>query len=77
MNIKILGTGCKKCNETEQFVRDFVSKHNIEATIEKVTDLKEITQYGVMLTPSVVVDGKAKIVGKIPTEKELIKALGI
>lgn len=77
MNIKILGTGCKKCNVTEQVVKDFVAKHNIEATIEKVTDLKEIAQYGVMLTPSVVVDGKAKIVGKIPTEKELLKALGI
>lgn len=73
MEIKVLGTGCKKCNETEVLVNQTIQSHNLNATVEKVEDLKQIARYGVMRTPAVVVNGKVKIVGKVPTEEELLK----
>jgi len=73
MEIKILGPGCKRCNQTEQNVRDIVAEHSFDATIVKVTDPLKIAAHGVFGTPSVVVDGQVKCTGKIP-EKEEIKA---
>lgn len=73
MEIKVLGTGCKKCNETEDLVKKVANDLKIDGSVEKINDLKEIAKYGVMLTPAVVVDGKVKIVGKVPSEKELIQ----
>ena len=73
MEIKVLGPGCPKCKQTEQNVKDAVSETGIDATVEKVTDVMEIAGYGVFGTPSVVIDGEVKSVGKIPT-KEDVKA---
>jgi small redox-active disulfide protein 2 len=73
MEIKVLGPGCPKCKQTEQNVKDAVVETGVNATVEKVTDLMEIAGYGVFGTPAVVIDGKVKSVGKIPT-KEDVKA---
>ena len=73
MEIKVLGPGCPKCKQTEQNVKDAVTETGIDATVEKVTDVMEIAGYGVFGTPSVVIDGEVKSVGKIPT-KEDVKA---
>lgn len=73
--IKILGTGCRKCQQTEIFVREILAKHNIEATVEKIEDIAVIMQYNVISTPAVVVDESIKIKGKVPSEKELLNAL--
>ena len=72
MEIKVLGPGCPKCQKTEQAVKDAVAEAGVDASIEKVTDIIEISKYGVFGTPAVVVDGEVKSVGKIP-EKEAIK----
>ncbi len=72
MDIKVLGPGCAKCRKTEEVVKEAVSETGTDATVEKVTDLMEIAQYGVFGTPAVVIDGEVKCVGKIP-EKEDIK----
>jgi small redox-active disulfide protein 2 len=73
MEIKILGSGCSKCKQTEKIVREAVSEAGVEAQIEKVTDLMKIADYGVFGTPAVVIDGEVKSVGKIPV-KEDVKA---
>ncbi|MBN1842883.1 MAG: TM0996/MTH895 family glutaredoxin-like protein [Deltaproteobacteria bacterium] len=73
MEIKILGPGCPKCNQTLQVVKEAVAETGVEANVEKVTDLLEIATYGVLGTPAVVVDGEVKSVGKIP-KKEEVKA---
>lgn len=73
MEIKVLGPGCPKCKQTEQNVKEAVAETGIDATVEKVTDIMEIAGYGVFGTPSVVIDGEVKSVGKIPT-KEDVKA---
>jgi len=72
MDIKVLGPGCAKCQQTEQIVKDAVAESGVAATIEKVTDVMEIAGYGVFGTPAVVVDGEVKSVGKIPTKTDVL-----
>ena len=71
INIKILGTGCSKCNTLEKITKKVVEEIGIEANIEKVEDILEIMDYGIMRTPGLVVDGEVKINGRLPSEKEL------
>jgi small redox-active disulfide protein 2 len=79
MEIKVLGPGCPKCQQTEQIVREAVSEAGINASVEKITDTMEekitdtmeIAGYGVFGTPAVVVDGDVKSVGKIPKKEEV------
>jgi small redox-active disulfide protein 2 len=58
MIIKVLGSGCAKCKKLEQEAIKAVKEAGIEATIEKVSELKEIMDYGVMMTPALVIDEK-------------------
>jgi len=73
MEIKILGTGCPKCQATEKNVKEAVAETGTSANIEKVTGLLDIAKYGVFGTPAVVVDGEVKCVGKIPDKEEIKK----
>ena len=73
MEIKVLGPGCPRCRTTEKNVKEAVAEAGIDAKVDKITDLKEISEYGVFGTPAVVVNGEVKSVGKIP-EKEEIKS---
>jgi small redox-active disulfide protein 2 len=75
MDIKVLGTGCSRCAQAETIVKEIVTELGLAATVEKVTDIKAIASYGVFGTPSVVVDGKVKSVGKIPSKEEVKKWL--
>lgn len=74
MKIKILGSGCRKCRELEKNTRKAVEELGIEAEIIKVTDINEITEYGVMMTPAIVADEKLLSHGKVLNLSE-IKAL--
>jgi len=71
MDIKVLGPGCPKCKKTEELVKEAVAESGVNAQIEKVTDTMKIAGYGVFGTPSVVVDGEVKCVGKIPSKEEI------
>lgn len=73
MEIKVLGRGCTKCNLTEELIRQVLLEERIDAQVEKVTGYKKIASYGIFLTPSVLIDGEVKCVGRIP-KKEEIKA---
>jgi small redox-active disulfide protein 2 len=75
MEIKILGTGCPKCNSLEKITRKALDKAGIEATIEKVEDIMEIMDYGIMRTPGLVINGEVKIAGRLPSEKEITELL--
>ncbi len=72
MDIKVLGPGCPKCQQTAEIVKEAVAEAGVEANIEKVTDAMEIAGYGVFGTPAIVIDGKVKSVGKIPQKAEVI-----
>ncbi|MBW2706092.1 MAG: TM0996/MTH895 family glutaredoxin-like protein [Deltaproteobacteria bacterium] len=71
MDIKILGPGCQKCEQTEKVVKEAVAEAAVDARIEKVTDTMEIAGYGVFGTPAVVVDDEVKSVGKIPSKEDI------
>jgi small redox-active disulfide protein 2 len=71
MEIKVLGPGCAKCEQTEKIVKEAVSETGVDAQITKVTDVMEIAKHGVFVTPAVVVDGEVKSVGKVPGEEEV------
>ena len=65
--IEILGTGCAKCNKLEENAKKAVQLAGADATVTKISDLAQIANYGVMITPALVLDGQVKVVGKIPT----------
>ena len=71
MEIKVCGPGCAKCKEVERIVSEALSEAGKEANVEKVSDFNEIAKLGVFSTPAVVIDGKVKSVGKVPTRKEV------
>jgi small redox-active disulfide protein 2 len=71
MEIKVLGPGCSRCQQTEKVVKEAVAEAGVEAQIEKVSDVMKIAGYGVFGTPAVVIDGVVKSVGKIPDKEEV------
>jgi small redox-active disulfide protein 2 len=73
MEIKVLGPGCPKCQQTEKVVKETVAESGVNAQIEKVTNLLDIARYGVLGTPAVVVDGEVKSVGKVPSKEDVRK----
>lgn len=76
MKIEVLGTGCPKCVALMDNVVAAVAELGIEADITKVTDIVEIANRGVMMTPALSVDGEVKLVGKLATVAELKVLLG-
>ncbi len=69
--IKILGTGCPKCNLLFERTNKVISENNMDCSVEKVEDIMQIMGFGVMMTPALVVDKEVKITGKVPTEDEI------
>ncbi|MBO8137919.1 MAG: TM0996/MTH895 family glutaredoxin-like protein [Desulfotomaculum sp.] len=75
MDIKILGTGCQKCSALANLVNEVVKEMNVQAEVEKVEDIPQIVKYGVMTTPGLVVNGKVKLTGRLPSRDELKKII--
>jgi len=73
VKIEILGTGCPKCKKTKELTKDVVNELGVSAEIIEVTDLNKIIDYGVMITPALVIDGDVKVAGKIPEKEEIKK----
>jgi len=70
-DIKVLGTGCPKCNKLLEQAETAARELGIQYRIEKVTDIKKITSYGVMMTPALVIDGEVQVMGRVPDITEL------
>jgi small redox-active disulfide protein 2 len=77
MQIKVLGPGCANCTKTEKLVQEVLEENNIQAEVEKITDFAQIASYGVMATPSVVIDNDVKCSGKVPKKNDIKKWLGL
>jgi small redox-active disulfide protein 2 len=75
LNVKVLGTGCKKCQTLEASVKEIITANKIEATVEKVDDLSAIVSYGVMTTPALVINEKVVSAGKLPNEDQILSWL--
>jgi small redox-active disulfide protein 2 len=77
MKVEILGVGCAKCHKLFDLVTELVKKNSIDAEVVKVEDLKVFGQYGVFMTPALVVNGEVKVAGKVPKESEILKWLSV
>jgi len=73
--IKILGSGCAKCNQLEEATKAALQQLGMDEAIEHVTDFSQIASYGVMTTPALVVDGKVVAYGKALKPEEVVKIL--
>jgi small redox-active disulfide protein 2 len=71
MEIKVLGTGCPKCKALEKKVVDTLAELGITAAVLKVDDIMKIMEYGVMRTPSLVINGKVVLSGHVPDTNEI------
>ena len=63
MKIEVLGSGCTNCKRLEALVAEVAQELGIEATVEKVTDIRQIMSYRVLGTPGLVIDGKVLSAG--------------
>jgi len=71
MNIKVLGTGCARCQNLEKTVKEVVETLRLDIKIEEVRDMKEIMKYPILMTPGLVINGKVVLSGKVPTKAEV------
>jgi len=74
--IEILGPGCPKCKKLAENTEAAAKDLGIEYEIEKITDINEITKFGVMMTPALAVDGQVKVVGKVLSPDQIRPMLG-
>jgi small redox-active disulfide protein 2 len=75
MEIKVLGSGCANCNKLEKLVEEAAKELGITDSVIKVTEIQDILKFGVMSTPALVVDGKVKFSGRVPSREEIKKYL--
>lgn len=73
--VKVLGSGCAKCNQLEAATKAALEQLGMDTTIDHVTDFSQIAAYGVMTTPALVVDGKVVSYGKVLKTDEVVKIL--
>ncbi len=74
-SVKVLGSGCEKCNQLEAAAKAALKQLGMDTAIEHVTDFSQIAAYGVMSTPALVVDGKVVSYGKVLKTEEVVKLL--
>lgn len=74
-SVKVLGSGCAKCNQLEAATKEALAQLGMDTTIDHVTDFSKIASYGVMSTPALVVDGKVVSFGKVLKTEEVVKIL--
>ena len=73
--LQILGPGCPKCRKLAEVTEEAAKGLHLEYRVEKVTDIKTIMGFGVMMTPALAVEGVVKVCGKVPSVEEVRKIL--
>ena len=71
MKLQVLGTGCPKCKKLAELTDAAATELGLDYELEKVTDINDIMNMGVMMTPALAVDGQVKIAGRVPSTEEI------
>ena len=71
MKIEILGPGCDKCYYARRLVESVLKEMNVQADVRAITDMREILDYAIMVTPAVIIDDEEVLVGRVPTREEV------
>ena len=74
-DVKVLGSGCKRCVATAEMVQAAADKFGIPVKVEKVSDYAAIADYGIVSTPGIVIDGKVVHAGGLPKPDDLARWL--
>jgi len=69
--VKVLGPGCPKCAQLMKNAEQAVAESGVECAVEKITDMLRMSEYGIMITPALVVDGEVKSVGKVLSPEDI------
>ena len=75
VKLQVLGTGCPKCRKLTELTDQAATMLGLDYELEKVENIKDIMTLGVMMTPALVVDGKVRIQGNVPSLDDLLKIL--
>jgi len=75
MIVKILGSGCVRCNTLEQKVRNLIKSHQLQAEVQKISDISEMISYGIVRTPGLVINEQLKSSGVIPKDEQILEWL--
>lgn len=73
--LQILGTGCPKCDKLSEQAEQAIAELGEGYELVKISDIEEIVDFGVMMTPALAIDGEVKVVGKVISKDEIIKML--
>lgn len=73
MNIKVFGACCSKCTMMYAYAEEIIKEQGLDATLDKVTDIKEQMQYGIMSLPALAIDEKVVSVGRMLSKKDMEK----
>lgn len=71
MEIRILGPGCPRCHEVEKRTLNVLAQLGVAAAVQKVSDIKKIMEYNIIATPGLLINGKVKASGRIPSQDEI------
>lgn len=71
MEIKVLGSGCANCKKLHALTQEAVKELGVQAEVIYVTDLQEIMKTGIMRMPGMIINGKVKVMGRVPSMKEI------
>ena len=72
LTIRVLGPGCVKCDDLEKMCMNVLAENDIDADIQKISDMKEIAKLGIMSTPALIINDKVMVSGKLPTKSTLL-----
>jgi len=75
IKIKVLGTGCSKCNTLTQIVEEVVRQNRLDATVQKIEDIEELMQYNIISIPAIVVNEQLVSKGRVPSYDEVLELI--
>ena len=75
MNIKILGSGCARCDQLEKATREVLKELGIDATVEEVKDINKIVEYAILTTPGLIINEELVCAGRVPNKAEVTQLI--